>query len=240
MISKTLVCISVALFSWIAQAGQIRTVHMNSDKMKQINLKMGQSTVLRFTDKPKKIVIGNQNYYSVEFIENDVTIQPLGSVKTNLFVYTPHHVYGFTLNPRTGVYDDIVNVRWKSSGIVLRQKRVPRAFQEKLVNIEIKLKSIDVKIYRIVINKSRGTHLIDFIVTNNKAQTLKSKDLDFFLTRSKKRLEVQEYVLETSNIKPLVKVQGRLLLKLKEKKGFSFNVHHGNEKKLKIISRRYL
>lgn len=228
------------LFPLFSYAGQIRTIHMNSDKMKQVNLKMGQSTVLRFTDKPKKIVIGNQNYYSVEFIENDVTIQPLGSVKTNLFVYTPHHVYGFTLNPRSGTYDDIVNVRWKASGVVFKQRKKRKSFQEKLINLDLKLKSIQVKLYRIIKNKSRGTHIIDFIVTNNKAKKFKSKDLDFFLTRSNKRLEVQEYALESSEIKPLGKVRGRLLVKLNKKMGFSFNAESQGEKKAIIISRWHL
>ena len=92
MISKILVCFTALIVSLNSFAGQIRTIHMNPDKMRLVNLRMGQSTVLRFTDKPKKIVIGNQNYYSVEFIENDVTIQPLGRVKTNLFIYPPQEV----------------------------------------------------------------------------------------------------------------------------------------------------
>jgi len=151
--------ISLVFLSKTADAGQIRTVHMNSDKMKTINLKMGQSTVLRFSDKPRKVVIGNQNYYSVEFIENDVTIQPLGAVKTNLFIYTPHHVYGFILNPRTGVsvYDDIVNVKWVASGIVLKPQQRKKNFTEKHIGQMISLGKVKIDLKKVIINKSRGT-----------------------------------------------------------------------------------
>ena len=66
-----LLCVPV-----VARAGGIRTVQVNDKKMQRIYLKMGRATVLRFTSKPKKVVIGNQNYYAVEFIDNDLTIQP--------------------------------------------------------------------------------------------------------------------------------------------------------------------
>lgn len=239
MIAKILV--SILLFSSSAIAGQIRTIHMNADKMRSVNLKMGQSTVLRFTDKPKKIVIGNQNYYSVEFIENDVTIQPLGRIKTNLFVYTSHHVYGFVLNPNSGSnYDDIVNVRWSSQGIVLKQRRRVKSFKEKRVGQRIGLKSVSVDILKVIINDKRGTHIIDFLVTNNTAKTIESKSLDFFLTKSGKRLKTQEFALISDELDPFHKIRGRLLVKLAEKSAFSFNVKHLNESARVIIHRRYL
>ena len=88
MIREFLVCFFL-LSPLSTFAGSIRTIHMNADKMKKIQLRMGQSTILRFSDKPQKIVVGNQNYYSAEFIGNDVTIQPLGKFNTNLFVCAP-------------------------------------------------------------------------------------------------------------------------------------------------------
>ena len=99
-----------------AIANGIRTVQVNDKKMQLIYLKMGRATVLRFTSKPKKVVIGNQNYFSVEFIDNDLTIQPLGKVETNLFVYTPYRTYGFILRVCSSCRsDDLVFVKWKSN-----------------------------------------------------------------------------------------------------------------------------
>ena len=99
-----------------AIANGIRTVQVNANKMQLIYLKMGRATVLRFTAKPKKVVIGNQNYFSVEFIDNDLTIQPQGKVKTNLFVYTPYRTYGFILRVCNSCRaDDLVFVKWKSN-----------------------------------------------------------------------------------------------------------------------------
>ena len=100
----------------MAMASGIRTVQVDAKKMQLIYLKMGRATVLRFTAKPKKVVIGNQNYYAVEFIDNDLTIQPLGKVETNLFVYTPYRTYGFILRVCSSCRaDDLVFVKWKSN-----------------------------------------------------------------------------------------------------------------------------
>ena len=100
----------------VAMASGIRTVQVNAKKMQIIYLKMGRATVLRFAAKPKKVVIGNQNYYAVEFIDNDLTIQPQGKVETNLFVYTPYRTYGFILRVCSSCRsDDLVFVKWKSN-----------------------------------------------------------------------------------------------------------------------------
>ncbi len=110
-----LVCFWLCCSSVVLASG-IRTVQVNNSKMQLIYLKMGRATVLRFTAKPKKVVIGNQNYYSVEFIDNDLTIQPLGKVETNLFVYTPYRIYGFILRVcQSCRSDDLVFVKWKSN-----------------------------------------------------------------------------------------------------------------------------
>lgn len=114
---KAYIWVSVLLcVPMVARAGGIRTVQVNDKKMQRIYLKMGRATVLRFTAKPKKVVIGNQNYYAVEFIDNDLTIQPQGRVATNLFVYTPYRTYGFNLRVCSNCRsDDLVFVKWKSS-----------------------------------------------------------------------------------------------------------------------------
>ena len=111
ILASVLLCVSLT-----SLASSIRTMQVNAKKMQIIYLKMGRATVLRFTAKPKKVVIGNQNYYAVEFIDNDLTIQPLGKVETNLFVYTPYRTYGFILRVCSSCRsDDLVFVKWKSN-----------------------------------------------------------------------------------------------------------------------------
>ena len=75
----------------------VRHLQVNDEQVPNIHLKMGRSTVIRFREKPQKVIVGNQNYFSIEFVGNDVTIQPQAMVTSNLFVYGKHRVYGFLL-----------------------------------------------------------------------------------------------------------------------------------------------
>ncbi|MBF0300003.1 MAG: hypothetical protein HQK51_14865 [Oligoflexia bacterium] len=82
--------------------------------MENAYLKPGQTTILSFLEKPTRVVIGNKNYFNVEYVNNDVSIQPQQMVTdSNLFVYGKYHRYGFILKV-IGVtnYDDLIKVRW--------------------------------------------------------------------------------------------------------------------------------
>ncbi len=93
---------------------RVRVVEMNDNKMETITLSMGHSTILHFIDRPKKAVNGNSNYFSIKFTGNDVTIQPLSQLSSNLFIYSGQHRFGFILRVcRCQVYDDLVKVYWK-------------------------------------------------------------------------------------------------------------------------------
>ena len=75
----------------------VRTITVDEAMMAEIHLAMGRSTVLHFFEKPAKVVAGNQNYFNIEFTGNDITVQPLGPVTSNLFAYGEYHRYGFIL-----------------------------------------------------------------------------------------------------------------------------------------------
>jgi hypothetical protein len=97
-----------------AKKNEIREIFTNDKEMKTINLSLGRSTILSFTDKPVKVVAGNSNYVNIEYVGTDLTLQPLAKVDTNLFVYTQNKTkYGFHL--KVGgleKYDDMVYVKF--------------------------------------------------------------------------------------------------------------------------------
>lgn len=107
--------ILLILFSPFAVlAGKVRTLPTNSQEMPIIHLMTGRSTVLRFSSPPKKVIIGNQNYFSIEFIDSDVTLQPLSNTTSNLFVYGDGFTYGFILKvDHLSDYDDLIFVKNK-------------------------------------------------------------------------------------------------------------------------------
>jgi hypothetical protein len=227
-----------ALISVSAMAGKIRTIEVSSKSMEPVYLKLGQSTVLRFRETPKKVVVGNQNYFNVEFIGNDITIQPQGAVKTNLFVYGEYHTFGFILNAGSySQYDDLVNVRWKSPRLRLKKKR---KLSLKSVKKKISLKSKIICETKSVMEIRPNVYVLDFKVVNNGNKSVKIKDIDLFLTRSKVKLPNQRLIFSGDKVEKGLGIEGRIFFKFVKKEGFSLHLLNAGENLKTIISRKFL
>ena len=229
--------------STISQAGGIRTVYVNSKQMRTIKLKMGQSTVLRFREKPKKVVVGNSNYYNVEFIDNDLTIQPQGEFPTNLFVYGEYHTFGFNLKVTQGNdFDDLVNVRWKAQSVSKKgSSKLTNPVMKKLVRKSFTLgKNLVFHVKEVQQNKLLNSTIVDWELENTSGKIIKSETLKAYLTRSNRRLWGQQFGLLESEIKPSSKCKFRFVIKPMQKVGFSINAQLGDISKKFIVSRVFL
>ena len=176
-------------------AGKVRSLQATDNEMVTIHLKMGRSTVIRFREKPQKVVAGNQNYFNIEFIGKDVTIQPQAMVISNLFVYGKDRVYGFILKVGNSEYDDLVKVRWESSPLNFSFKKPKPASN----NIHLALKGkLLLKVEKIKkLNQNQQLYLMEVLLKNIFSQKIKVSLLKIFLTdRKGKRLESQSLFLD--------------------------------------------
>jgi hypothetical protein len=95
-----------------ANVKKARIVYLQNEDMGAIRLSVERATVLSFPTKPEKVVLGNRDHFSIEFIENDVVITPLNATAhSNLFVYLFGRRFGFDLVASHGDGDEIVIVR---------------------------------------------------------------------------------------------------------------------------------
>lgn len=248
MIKKFIWVWLILVWSFSALASGIRTVHVNDEKMQAISLRMGKATVLRFPDKPKKVVIGNQNYYSVEFIDNDLTIQPLGDVDTNLFVYTPHRTYGFLLKVCHGCrYDDLVYVRWKSKFQPPTRSRPDQSPSRasipgfKPIGLKFDLEErLQVEVVRTMADEGRSLRMVDVNIKNLTSEQIKISSLKLVATRSNVPLSGQGYVIEEDSLQAGKSSRARLFLPLSERRGFSLNAVLGEKKNKIIVGQKFL
>lgn len=238
---RALILALACLLPFGARAGSVRTVGVSGDSMTPIYLKLGKSTVLRFTDKPRKVVVGNQNYYGLEFIENDLAIQPLGAVPTNLFVYTESRTYGFLLMPGER-YDDLVFVRWKTPGAKLQARdEAPPPAKESRPGLAFKIgKALRIAVETIKAQPVLGVHLIDCTVENLGKAEVALSGVTLQAVRSGKRLEKQELVFDKEKLKPKEKSKARLVLKLDQKADFTLEGKLGGESGKAILGRKFL
>jgi len=235
----------VFLLTQNLHAGIVRTVFSDNTTILPINLKMGQSTVLRFVEKPKRVVLGNINYYSVEFIDNDLAIKPLGAVTTNLFVYGMKNVYGFILRTNQSVnYDDLVQVDLKENKVSSQEKdslvlapfkevsRPRLAFQ---VSNELKITLSKIQIF-----DGKDFYVIDLQFENTSKSELDLSKLEIVLNRSKLKLSPQEFVLRDQKVKAGEFSGARLFVSLNKKTDLTLEVHFRALVIKQIVSGRFL
>lgn len=228
----------------IAQKKDVREIYTNDRMMKTVNLTLGRSTILSFTDKPVKVVTGNSNYFNVEYIGNDLTIQPLANVDTNLFVYTQNKMkYGFHLKVGTSsAYDDMVYVRWKSFLQIDQgrpsqdSERPQRAFKV----LSIKIGQLEVVINKLIRLKGTKTYLVDFEVKNKGGSEIKLKELDIFLSKNNERMKGQKLFFEKESLPIHDTSRGRIFLPLEKPEDFSFYLSFQKKTNKVVISKIYL
>lgn len=195
---------------------------------------------MRFPDKPRKVVVGNQNYYSLEFIENDLAIQPLGAVSTNLFVYTERRTYGFILTPGER-YDDLVFVRWKSDFERAQPKDAATPAKESRPGLSFKIgKSLVFAVEKVKTQPGLGLHLIDGVVANIGKAEINLSKFSLRAVRQGKALDKQEVVTEKEKLKPGEKSKVRLVIKLDQKADFTLEGKNKSDSGKVILGRKFL
>ena len=225
------------------QAGEIRTVQWNSKEMISVNLRMGKSTIIRFPEKPINIVIGNQNYYSIEFIGHDISIQTLFEFPTNLFVYTTRNVYGFVLNPSKKNWDDIIIVTNGYKDLFQKSSQGSPSGKKSIKSLETakaSKKPISIEIKKISRISNQKAYLIDFTVFNNTSTSLRSRHLKVSIFQSNKKLKFQSFALSDFKVNPNKFQRGRVLIRAKSNEDLRFDIKYKSLKGTYIISKEVL
>lgn len=229
-----------AFFIMSVSHAKVRDLYVSANEMGQINLKMGQSTILRFTEKPKKVVIGNQNYFNVEFIDNDVTIQPLGTAKTNLFVYGEYNTYGLILNvDNNSNYDDLVLVKrgWRpapeANKKALKQKTKERFLLKKFIGDKLIITSEELQFH-----ESLKLYILDLKIENTKKEIINQNDFKFSTSQGNKPYGESKIIFDHKE--GTSKANVRLLLKLPSKNSFTLIINNQNVEIRQIIEEKFL
>jgi len=234
-VMRPLILLFVCFFTHQA-FGSVRTIEMDSNGMRTITLAMGRSTVIQFMDSPKKIVSGNSNYFNIEFTGNDVTIQPLSQVSSNLFIYSGHRRFGFLLKVcNCQNYDDLVKIYWKAP-----KKRVskPVVMKKKFNSLSFKAGEMKVFVKDIFYHKFNDVYVVDGSLVLPKKGSAPSSS-QFWATRSGKDLSVLDVVFsDETKFKKYRNYKFRMFIKLEKPVDFTLRAKFGKKKGYATILRR--
>lgn len=82
--------------SW--SLARVRTVEVKNDQIVQVKTAPGVATIIQVPDRPNSIVLGDQNAFKVEYLDQAITIKPLvRGAKSNLYIYTDYRRFNVQL-----------------------------------------------------------------------------------------------------------------------------------------------
>ena len=166
------------LFATFSNAKVVKTLNLSENQIYPLKLALGKTTLIRFEEKPLRLIIGNKNYFNVESNDLDIALQPLQKVETNLFVYTTKQTFSFNLKVcESCENDDFVKIESK----VIREKRFPEK-KEKRTKDSLLLSKLIFK---------------DFILYVQKVSSFdNSAFVDIFIESTNEKIEVSEISLK--------------------------------------------
>lgn len=84
----TLLMFSLMAFHSNASA-RVRRVAVQGDQIVTVRTSIGIATIIQVPDRPNSVVVGDQDAFKVEYLDQAITIKPLShGSKSNLYIYT--------------------------------------------------------------------------------------------------------------------------------------------------------
>lgn len=191
------------LFSAPAFAeGKIRKVELAADKVATVRTALGIATIVQVPDRPNSVVVGDQDAFKVEYLDQAITIKPLRpGAKSNLYIYTEWRRFNVELVTGAEATADYV-VYFESPKAVKEEKSRIRwmPFKNSLTN-----ESLTLAVERV----GKGPNdllLVDFRIENKKSEELKPEWL--WITQEGKTRPIHNLVLSGLKVGPNNNVRG--------------------------------
>ena len=142
---------------------RVRHIECHTDQIVTVRTALGIATIIQVPDRPNSVVVGDQDKFKVEYLDQAITIKPLhAGAKSNLYVYTDYQRYNVQLvtgaesssdyvvyleNLKRKEKEKSIPLRWiqydhstTSNDIIFETKRLGRANQGVLL-IEFQIKA---------------------------------------------------------------------------------------------------
>lgn len=143
---------------------RVRHIECHTDQIITVRTALGIATIIQVPDRPSSVVVGDQDKFKVEYLDQAITIKPLrAGAKSNLYVYTDYQRYNVQLvtgaesssdyvvyleNLKTKQKEKSVPLKWTTlvrsaanSEIIFETKRLGRA-NEGAILIEFQIKAL--------------------------------------------------------------------------------------------------
>lgn len=207
--------LSLLAFTFIAlnseAAQKVRRVSVNADQIVTVKTSIGIATIIQVPDRPNSVVVGDQNSFKVEYLDQAITIKPLVSgAKSNLYIYTDWRRFNVELvtGPQAVsdyvVYLDIA----KASPQVAKKKKSSIKWTD--FKNHLRNDSLYLNVSRIG-RANDGILLVEFTVTSKRKETFKPEWL--WLTQDRVTRPIHNLFLSALEVTPQKSISGVLQMR---------------------------
>ena len=230
MIKFFSVMILIGMVTVALATTKVRRVIVNGDQIVTVKTALGIATIIQVPDRPNSIVVGDQDAFKVEYLDQAVTIKPLRlKAKTNIYIYTDWKRYNVELvSGLESVSDYVVyleNPKEKTEATEIKWTEFKRSFRNGDITLETKR----------VAKLQNGILQVEFYLTSDKKQLFNPEWI--WLTQKGKTRPIHNFLLTSLEIVPHSKVQGILQIKasdIERNESFKIEMRHNKISYLKI------
>jgi hypothetical protein len=198
----TWIFLLVSLFPHLAWA-RVRKIEVKTDQIITVKTAVGIATIIQVPDRPNSIVVGDQNAFKVEYLDQAITIKPLhGGARSNLYVYTDYRRFNVQLvTSNESTADYVVYLE--------NEKEKPKSSHISWMNFKNHLKNDDLTIETKRLAKTRdGVLLVEFEVRSEKREKLKAEWI--WLSQSGTTRPIHSLALSAQELSPGRPIKGIL------------------------------
>ncbi len=199
---KLLNCLFIlASFSELAVA-RVRKVPVSGDQIVTVKTAIGIATIIQVPDRPNSVVVGDQESFKVEYLDQAITIKPLqSSAKSNLYVYTDWKRYNVQLITGSESNADYVVYLESPKATPTRSPTTPwRRFSNSLKNENLILETRKVGAPR------ENLIAIEFLISSSKNEKFDPNWI--WLTQNGQTKVIQNLFVSNLNLGPQTSVNG--------------------------------
>lgn len=180
---------------------KVRRVEIYNDQIVTVKTAIGIATIIQVPDRPNSIVVGDQNAFKVEYLDQAITIKPIiPSAKSNLYIYTDYRRFNVQLVTSSEGTADYVVYLENPKEKYEKNASTWMEFRNHLSNEALSLST------KRLAKLKDGFLLIEFDVTSKKREKLKADWI--WLTQNGITRPIHNLVLSGQDLGPSKYVQG--------------------------------
>lgn len=184
-------------------ASRVKKIPVNNDQIVTVNTAIGVATIVQVPDRPNSVVVGDQEGFRVEYLDQAITIKPLRhGAKSNLYIYTDWRRYNVQL---------ITGSESSADYVVYLENPKLKINSTAWMSFKNHLNSENLKLNVNRLGKAKGGFLfIEFeFVSNDK---VKMNPEWIWLTQNEKTVPINNLILSSLEVSPQQGVKGMIQL----------------------------